>query len=385
MKKGKFLLLSTMLIGILFLFLACEKEVEVESVSLNKTSMTLEIGQIDVLVATVLPSDANVKSCTWSSSNPDVVSVDNSGLVTAHTTGTAVLKAITVDGSKEALCVVTVNRKVINVTNVSLNKNTSSLQVGETEQLVATVVPSDADNTALTWSSSNPSVATVNASGLVTAVAAGNAIIEATSVDGNKKATCSYTITNKVVDKIVELRSYYRKSKIEIEEIMQSLSFELIAIDGNLIQYLQRSGSESRYYEFVFNNSNQASVCCFWLLNEDTEAKNRYITKCKQWGDEISTLGFNDYYEGYILTNILVNDVPRDFSYENRGLYLQTFDEYRASLVQCYENRGKVSSGMFASSEYVERSSGGYDVTIIYADLSVYNQSSSKIKRFKKQ
>lgn len=381
MKKSGFLLLSAVLIGLLFMFSACEKEVEVDSVSLNKTSLSLEIGQIDVLVATVQPGDANVKSCTWSSSNPALVSVDNSGVVTALAVGTAIVKAITNDGGKEASCVVTVNKKIVNVTNVSLNKNSSTLQVGDTEQLVATVVPSDADNTALTWSSSNTGVATVSASGLVTAVAAGNAVIEVTTVDGNKKSTCSYTIKNKEVDKIVELKSYYRKSKIEIEDIMQSLSFELVTIEGNWIRYLQKSGGESRYYEFVFNNSNQASVCCYWLLNEDTEAKSRYITKCKQWGDEISTLGFNDFYEGYILTNIYVNNVPRDFRYENRVLYLQTFDEYKTSLVQCYENRRKVSSGMFASSEYREISSGGYDVTIIYADLSVYNQSSSIIKR----
>jgi len=372
MKKCKFLSLSTFLIGMLFMFSSCEKEVAVESVSLNKTSLVLEIGQIDVLVASIQPSEANVKSCTWSSSNPALVSVDNSGLVTALAAGTAVVKAISVDGGKEALCVVTVNQKVVNVTNVTLNKNASSLQVGETEQLVATIVPSNADNTGLTWSSSNNSVATVSASGMVTAVAAGNAVIEVTTVDGNKKATCSYTITNKVVAKNKELMSYYGKSKIELEGIMRSLSFEYAGENEDMILYLQKAGNEERYYAFSFNGSN-ATTCSYWLFNKDTEAKNRYIAQCKLWGDEISTIGFTDYYKGKILTSILVNGVPREFSYENRTSYLLTFEEYRTSLLACNEERMQVSAGMAAKTLY-EQSNGEYMVGILFKD---YNSSKS--------
>ena len=83
----------------------------------------------------------------------------------------------------------------VSVTGVSLNKNSTSIQAGNTETLVATVSPNNATNQNVTWTSSNTSVATVSSSGVVTAVAAGNATITVTTSDGNKTATCTVTVT----------------------------------------------------------------------------------------------------------------------------------------------------------------------------------------------
>lgn len=80
------------------------------------------------------------------------------------------------------------------VSGVSLNKNTTTLSVNDTEQLTATVTPSDATNQNVTWSSDDADVATVVA-GLVTAVAAGTATITVTTVDGNKTDTCEVTVS----------------------------------------------------------------------------------------------------------------------------------------------------------------------------------------------
>ena len=81
----------------------------------------------------------------------------------------------------------------IPVTGVSLDKNTLEINEGETAQLTATVAPSNATNKSVTWSSSDPSIATVSG-GTVTAVAAGTATITVTTVDGNKTATCAVTV-----------------------------------------------------------------------------------------------------------------------------------------------------------------------------------------------
>lgn len=378
--KNVFLLLTVAVFSFAF-FPSCKNAVE--GVSLNKTTLTLEIGQSDVLVASIVPTDAEITSCTWTSSNPTIVNVDNSGIVTAIASGTAVVKVSTVDGNKEASCVVTVNKKVVSVTQVSLNKNSSALQVGETEQLIATVIPSNADDVRLNWVSSNTSIATVSSTGLVTAVSAGNVVIDVISVDGNKKATCNFTITNKVVEKNKELMSYYRKSRIDLESIMRSLSFELYASDATVVQYNQKSGNEERYYQFTFNSSNQATECSYFLFNKDTEAKNRYITQCKLWGDEINTIGFTDYYKGYIQTSILVNGVPREFTYENRASYLLTFDEYRSSLLACFENRRQVSANMSAWSFY-EVVNSEYSVAITFEDISTSSSAPKKLNRFVK-
>lgn len=81
------------------------------------------------------------------------------------------------------------------VTGVSLNKTTDSIIVGANDTLIATVVPANATNTQVTWSSSNPGVATVSSSGKVVGVAAGTSTITATTVDGEKTATCTVTVT----------------------------------------------------------------------------------------------------------------------------------------------------------------------------------------------
>ncbi|WP_442957025.1 Ig-like domain-containing protein [Peribacillus sp. Aquil_B1] len=91
---------------------------------------------------------------------------------------------------------ITATAQVVNkaVTGVTLNASTLNINKNTTSQLTATVAPADATNKAVTWSSSNPAVATVNSSGLVTGVTEGNAIITATTIDGGFTATCSYTI-----------------------------------------------------------------------------------------------------------------------------------------------------------------------------------------------
>lgn len=84
------------------------------------------------------------------------------------------------------------------VTGVSLKPNTLSLKVGKAEALSAVVIPANADNKTVSWSTSDPSVATV-ANGLVTAVKEGSATITVTTADGGKTATCAVTVSADVV------------------------------------------------------------------------------------------------------------------------------------------------------------------------------------------
>lgn len=87
----------------------------------------------------------------------------------------------------------TINRTV-SVSSVSLNRTSATLTVGATETLTATVSPSNATNRNVTWTSSNSNVATVNASGRVTAVAAGTATITARTADGGRTASTTITV-----------------------------------------------------------------------------------------------------------------------------------------------------------------------------------------------
>ncbi|HJE92895.1 Ig-like domain-containing protein [Anaerotignum lactatifermentans] len=165
----------------------------VQSVGLNKTELALEVGKTGTLEAKVEPSDATNKNVTWSSSNSEVATVDN-GVVTAVSAGEAIITVTTEDGGKTATCKVTVNApQTVPVTGVTLDKAELTLEKGSTGTLKATVEPQNATNNTVTWSSSNPEVATVD-NGVVTAVSAGEAIITVTTEDGAKTATCKVTV-----------------------------------------------------------------------------------------------------------------------------------------------------------------------------------------------
>ena len=175
------------------------EEIDVESVSLDKTTLTLKPGTSDTLSATVAPEDATDKSLRWTSSNTNVATVDATGKVTAAGNGTAVITASTVDGGFTAQCTVTVSEdkpEIVAVENVTLDKTSASLEVGETEQLTATVKPADAANKSVRWKSNDENVVSVDANGKLTAISSGMATVTVTTEEGNFTALCKVTVTN---------------------------------------------------------------------------------------------------------------------------------------------------------------------------------------------
>ena len=167
---------------------------KVTSVSLNYTSLTMTEGETKSLIATVLPDNAANKSVSWSSSNTSVATVAKPGIVTAVSAGTATITVTTNDGGKTATCSVTVKPKTIPVTSISLNYTALTLNEGNTQALTATVLPANATDKSVTWSSSNSSAATVSSSGVVTAKAKGTATITVKTNDGGKTASCTVNV-----------------------------------------------------------------------------------------------------------------------------------------------------------------------------------------------
>ena len=159
---------------------------EVSSITLDKSSASLKVGETVTLTATVNPSDATDKTVTWTTSDATVATVSN-GVVTAKKLGTATITAKA--GEKTATCSITVIPTP--VTSVTLSKTSASLKVGETVTLTATVNPSDATDKTVTWTTSDATVATVS-NGVVTAKKLGTATITAKA--GDKTATCSITV-----------------------------------------------------------------------------------------------------------------------------------------------------------------------------------------------
>ncbi len=153
------------------------------SISLNMSTVTLAIGESQQLQATILPADASDKSVTWSSSDSKVADVDATGKVTANSSGSVTITATSVHALK-ATANVTVKKITIPVTSVKLNKDTVVIKVGESTTLSASILPSDATNKSIIWSSDKLSVAIVDGDGLISAKAVGQANIIATASNG---------------------------------------------------------------------------------------------------------------------------------------------------------------------------------------------------------
>ena len=174
--------------------------VPIESFVLNKNEVTILAGETNVLAGIFGPEDVTTTQIAWATSNKNVVKITDDGLLIGLNKGTAIITATVKDenGMHTATCKVKVPEKlVVDVLEVSLNKKTLTLQKGTRETLEATVIPTDATNTAVVWSSSNKNVAIVNANGRVTALSPGKCIITVTTVNGGETDTCVLTVTDK--------------------------------------------------------------------------------------------------------------------------------------------------------------------------------------------
>lgn len=172
-----------------WIFSGCEgsKNVPVESVSLSSASISMKVGEETVLTATVLPTNATDARLTWASGNPSVASVTD-GVVKGLAEGTSTISAVTADGNKTASCLVTVSD--YHAESIILSPaDDQSMRKGETLQLTATVLPENAVNKSVSWSSSSEATASVDAYGKVTATGGGDAVITAKTVDGEKTAS----------------------------------------------------------------------------------------------------------------------------------------------------------------------------------------------------
>ncbi|MCR4752928.1 MAG: Ig-like domain-containing protein [Candidatus Saccharibacteria bacterium] len=167
----------------------------VSSVKLHKTATTINKGKTEKVSVEVLPATASDKTLTWSSNNTKIATVDTNGAITAKATGTAIITVKTTDGAKTATIKVTVVIPTVHVTKVQLSKTATSLVIGSTEKITATVSPSNATNKSVTWQSNNTAIAKIDSAGTITAVGVGTATITAITSDSAKKATIKVVVT----------------------------------------------------------------------------------------------------------------------------------------------------------------------------------------------
>ncbi|MGN1104526.1 MAG: Ig-like domain-containing protein, partial [Candidatus Coproplasma sp.] len=192
--------------------------IAVEDVSLDNTSADLKVGESLTLTATVSPSNATNTAVTWTSSDESVATVVN-GKITAVAKGSATITVTTEDGSKTATCSVNVTN--VAPTSIAISNAPTVMAVNDTATLTATVSPSNTTVKTLTWSTSDESVATVDANGKVTALKAGNVTITATSTeDASVKATCTIEVKAEIV-KVTSISLNYSTATLKAGDTLQ--------------------------------------------------------------------------------------------------------------------------------------------------------------------
>ena len=179
--------------------------VDITGITVTPTTAKVEVGKTVALSSAFTPSNATeTATVTWSSSDTTVATVDTTGTVTGVKAGTAAITAsVTAKGGTfTATCEVTVEEKLVEVTGININSATATVEEKSTTQLTAVFTPEDqTENPEVTWTSSDSSIATVDATGLVTGVKQGKATITAkiTGTKGEFSATSEVTVTEKIV------------------------------------------------------------------------------------------------------------------------------------------------------------------------------------------
>lgn len=232
--------------------------VEVTEVTLNKTSTSLTVGDTDTLIATVVPSNATNKTVTWSTNNSSVATVSD-GVVTGKSSGTATITATA--GGYSATCTVSVTNATIAVTGISLDQTSAQIAVDKSITLTATVLPTNATDKTITWTTSNSSIASVN-NGTITGKSTGTATITATA--GSKSATCSVTVVTTGTNGWVGSASAGTISA-------ETTSFNAVGSTGNILNTTSASIETLRYRVYnsdgITYTDNTPSISYSWSVN----------------------------------------------------------------------------------------------------------------------
>ena len=170
-------------------FVAIDKKTE--KVSLDKSEVTINEGQTVQLSLNVEPKDFT-DEVSWKSTDSNIATVSDTGVVTAENTGTAKIKVIV--GEQSVYCNVIVTQPV---TSIYLNRESVSMEALETYQLKTSIYPENANNKEVEWNSSDEKIVKVDQTGCITALAKGTATVTGKTKDGsNLWDTCTVTVTN---------------------------------------------------------------------------------------------------------------------------------------------------------------------------------------------
>lgn len=190
---------------------------QVTEIQLNYERLTVRKGSVLWLYAQVVPDTAINQEVIWSSSNPEVATVDEYGQITALKAGVTEITVTSVDTGASDTCILTVSESV---TGITLNVRHMTIEIGEKFVLIPTVRPVEAENKDVTWFSSDTSVAVVDQNGVVTGIKGGTTVIVCQTVDRGLIASCTITVNEYITElKFAEDEIYIPKGELKTLEV----------------------------------------------------------------------------------------------------------------------------------------------------------------------
>ncbi len=159
------------------------------------------VGETYQFNVTFAPTNTNVTTVTWESSNEEFATVTNTGLVTPLKEGKVTITVTAQDKNANIIKDnIDIDIKIINVTGITLKESSLEMAINKTQKLTANVLPANASNKKVNWTSSETRIASITDDGTITALMPGTTTITATTVDGGYIATCNVEVKETILD-----------------------------------------------------------------------------------------------------------------------------------------------------------------------------------------
>ncbi|MBE6647068.1 MAG: VWA domain-containing protein [Ruminococcaceae bacterium] len=251
-------------------------EITVDSVILSQTAIELTVGSSATLIATVYPTNAVNTGVVWSTLNPNVAIVNN-GVISAVGAGETQIVVTTLEGAHTATVTVVVKPIPVSVEGIYTNVGALELDVGESATVIATVLPSNATDKSVIWTSSNSSVAVVE-NGVITGVSGGTATITVSTTDGGFTARI-------FVEVLAETGSISgRVYQSGTSNLLSGVTVKLMK-DGEIVDEITTTSgiytfTDIRYgsYTIVYSKSGYISADRIYTVNDEyDQIDNTYL------------------------------------------------------------------------------------------------------------
>lgn len=247
-------------------------EVQINKINLSIDNTTINKNETAKLQIEILPQEAKEQKITFSSSNPNIISVDENGNVFAITSGTATITAKALNGVSSSITLNVYSK----VEDIKLDTDNLILQEGENYNLIAIIYPEDANNKKINYKTENKEIATINQDGKITAIKEGTTKIIVTSDENNQ---IKKQIEIKVIKKLTEDELKFDES-LKIEgNIISGFNYKDMSVD-NIKKYITTKYEiqiENYKGEKIEKNLLVGTGSKIKILNENQETIAEYI------------------------------------------------------------------------------------------------------------